>query len=177
VLDSNLREARSDGARTIDFKLKRFTRMRTENAALFAIALLSISFGLHDSARCQTSLAPPLSLSRPPAPSPDEDAPPAIVRASPPTAAGDVRPPKPAAKRSTPPVTARDTPPPKPAADYDGFSTAVEDEPAPEISVNQRAASRSKPRKKPDGIAAQPSDDSAEDEQLKRKLTICRDCK
>ena len=48
--------------------------MRTKNAVLFAIGFLSVNFWLNDSARCQTSLAPPLSLARP-APSPDEGAP------------------------------------------------------------------------------------------------------
>jgi hypothetical protein len=31
--------------------------------------------------------------------------------------------------------------------------------------------------KEPDSIAGQPWADSAEDVQLRRKLTICRDCK
>ena len=57
--------------------------MRMKNAALFALGLLSANFWPHDSARCQTSLAPPLSLARP-APPPDDSAPPpAIIRASP----------------------------------------------------------------------------------------------
>jgi hypothetical protein len=152
-----------------------------KNAALFAIGLLSINFGLHDSARCQTSLAPPLSLARP-APSPDDDAPPpAIIRASPPTATDDAPPPKAAARRSAAPVTARNAQPPKPAADYDGLTTGVEDEPVAKPPVSPRAGTRSKPNKgkekEPDSIAAQPWADSVEDEQLRRKLTICRDCK
>jgi len=137
---------------------------------------LSVNFWLPDGARCQTSLAPPLSLARP-APSPDESAPPpAIIRASPPTATDDVPPPRATARRPAPPLAARDAPPPKPAADYDGFTTVIEDEPVAKLPVSPRAANRSKPRKGPDSIAGQPSADSAEDEQLRRKLMICRDC-
>jgi hypothetical protein len=151
--------------------------MRMKNAALFAIGFLSANFWLLDSARCQTSLAPPLSLGRP-APQPDVDAsPPAVIRASPSTATDDAAPPKPTAKRSAPPVAARDAPPPKPAADYDGLATSIEDEPVPKLPVSPRAANRSKPGKEPDSIAGQPWADSAEDVQLRRKLTICRDCK
>jgi hypothetical protein len=148
-----------------------------KNAALFAIGFLSVNFWLTDSARCQTSLAPPLSLARP-APSPDDSAPPpAIIRASPPTATDDAPPPKATARRSAPPVAARNAPPPKPAADYDGFTTVVEDEPVANLPAKPRAANRSKPTREPDSIAGQPPADSAEDEQLRRKLTICRDCK
>jgi hypothetical protein len=159
-----------------DFRLKWFAEMKMKNAALFAIGLLSVNFWLLDSARCQTSLAPPLSLARP-APSPDEGAPPpAIIRASP-MATDDAPPPKPTAKRSAPPLAARDAPPPKPAADYDGLTAGAGDEPVAKLPVSPRAAGRSKPRKEPDSIATQPSADFGEDEQLKRKLTICRDCK
>ena len=151
--------------------------MRMKNAALFAIGFLSASFGLHDSARCQTSLAPPLSLTRP-APPPDDGAPPpSIIRASPPAATDDAPPPKATAKRSAPPVAARDAPPPKPAADYDGFTTGGQDEPVAKLPDMPRTAKRSKPTKEPDSVTGQPSADSAEDEQLRRKLTICRDCK
>jgi hypothetical protein len=37
-----------------------------KNAALVALGFLSVSFWLRDSARCQTSPAPPLSLTPPP---------------------------------------------------------------------------------------------------------------
>ena len=103
--------------------------------------------------------------------------PPAIIRASPPMATDDVPQPTATARRSAPPVTARDAPPPKPAADYDGFTTGIEDEPVPKVPVRPRAANRSKLKKEPVSIAGQPPADSGEDEQLRRKLTICRDCK
>jgi hypothetical protein len=149
-----------------------------KNAALFATGLLSVSFGPLDGARCQTSLAPPLSRARP-APSADEGAPPpAIIRASPPATTDEAPPPKATAKRSAPPVAARDVPAPKPAADYDGFTTGVQNEPVAKLpDLPRTTTNRSKPKKEPDSIARQPGDDYGEDEQLKRKLTICRDCK
>ena len=53
----------------------------------------------------------------------------------------------------------------------------MEEEPVAKLPVKPRAPNRSKPTKEPDSIAGQPPADSGEDEQLKRKLTICRDCK
>ena len=151
-----------------------------KNAALLAIGFLSASSWLLDSARCQTSLAPPRSLARP-TPSPDVDAsPPAVIRASP-TATDDAPPARATAKRAAPPVAARDAPPPKPAADHDGFTTSIEDEPVAKLPDLPRTAKRSKPIKESDTIPGQPPGqpwaDSEEDVQLKRKLTICRDCK
>ena len=150
--------------------------MRMKHATLFAIGCLSISVGLPDSASCQTSRTPPLSLARP-APSPDETAPPpAIIRASP--EPEDAAPSKPVTRRSAPPVAAknatRDTAPPKPAADYDGFSVSVDDDPVAKLPLSPRTANRSKAGKEPD---AGELTDPIEDEQLRRKLTICRDCK
>jgi hypothetical protein len=149
--------------------------MRMKNAALFAIGILSAGLGLPDDASCQTSRAPPLSLARP-APSPDETAPPpAIIRALP--VPDEDAPSKPATKRSAPPVAAkdatRDTPAQKPAADYDGFSVSVDDDPVAKLPLSPRTTNRSKPKEPKAGELTEP----IEDEQLKHKLTICRDCK
>jgi hypothetical protein len=146
-----------------------------KHTALFSIGVLSVHFWLLDGAKCQTSLAPPLAR---PAPSPDVDAsPPAVILASPPTATDDAPPTRAPARRATSPVAARSGPPPKPAADHDGFITGIEDEPVAKLPDLPRTAKRSKPIKEPDGIAKGPWADSPEDEQLRRKLTICRDCK
>ena len=157
--------------------------MRMKHAALFAIGCLSISLGLPDSASCQTSRPPPLSLARP-APSPDETAPPpAIIRASP--APEEDAPSKPATRRSAPPAAAknatRDVPAPKPAADYDGFTTGAHDEPVAKLpdlprTTTNRSKPKKEPKKEPDSIAGQSPADDAADEQLRRKLTICRNC-
>jgi hypothetical protein len=192
--------------------------MRMKNAALFALGFLSVSFWLHDSARCQTSLAPPLSLAPPP-PLTDKGSPsPATTNSVwPPMATHDVPPPTATAKRSAPPVTAKDAPPPaiatdalptatvkdtpqtasddvsstpviarlppspKPAADYDGFNIGIVDDGDTSGQttrpVRPRPAKQSKLSQEPDSIAGQQSVDQAEDEKLKRKLTICRGCK
>jgi len=154
-----------------------------KNPALFAIGLLSFHFGLLDGARCQTSLAPPLSLSRRAPPLDETAPPPAIIRALPEATYEDA-PPKATAKRAAPPAAARNAtrnaPAPKPAADYDGFITGAQDEPVtrqPDLPRTTTNRSKNAKKEEPAGIAARPSDDSAEDEQLKRKLTICRDCK
>ena len=151
--------------------------MRMKSAALLAIGFLSVSFSLSDSASCQTSRAPPLSLARP-APSPDVDAPPpAVIMATPPAATDDTPPAAATTRRAAPPVVARDTPSPKPAADYDGFTTGAQNEPVAKLPDLPRPAKRPKQMKEPDSIAGKPWADSPEDVQLRRKLTICRDCK
>jgi hypothetical protein len=188
-----------------------------KNAALFALGFLSVSFWLHDSARCQTSLAPPLSLAPPPPLTDKGSAPPAgttsvwpptaTAKSSAPSATTNIGPPSAAegvpppatAKRSVPPAIAKDMPPtapdhassspvigrlppsPKPAADYDGFSTDIVDDGDASGQttrpVKPRRAKSSKLGQESDSIAGQQSVDQAEDEKLKRKLTICRDCK
>jgi hypothetical protein len=158
---------------------------------------LSAGPGLLDSARCQTSLAPPLSLARP-APAPEETAPPPpIIRASPTVdSPEDATPPTAPAKRAAPPRAAEgasqskasgrrekpvaataDAPPPKPAADYDGLTAAGVDEPVQDLPANTAASNRSKRAKDGDSVTGERSTEAPEDAALKRKLTICRDCK
>jgi hypothetical protein len=76
------------------------------------------------------------------------------------------------------------SPSPKPAADYDGFSAGIVDDEhsgQPLLPIRPRPAKQSKLRQTPDSIegpsGSQLLDDQAEDEKLKRKLTICRGCK
>jgi len=52
--------------------------MRLKSAALFAVSFLFVSFWLHGGARCQSSLAPPLSLAPPPSVT-NKDSPPAAT--------------------------------------------------------------------------------------------------
>jgi len=120
-----------------------------------------------------------------------------------PSATAKDAPPTATAKRSAPSVTAKDTlptatakearppaidnvsPTPKPAADYDGFTVGIVDDEGTSGQttppVRPRPAKQPKLRQKPDSIegpwARQQSVDQAEDEKLKRKLTICRGCK
>jgi hypothetical protein len=185
--------------------------MRLKNAALFAVGFLSVSSWLYGSARCETSLAPPLSLAPPASVTAKGSPPPAATNVWPPMATDDVPPPRSTAKRSAPPVTAEDTlptatakdapptatakrsapaataklsPSPKPAADYDGFTVGIVDEDTSgqtTLPVRPRPAKQPKLRQKLDSIeepwARQQSVDQAEDDKLKRKLTICRGCK
>jgi hypothetical protein len=79
------------------------------------------------------------------------------------------------------PVIARLPPSSKPATDYDGFTTGIVDDSdtAGQTTrpVRPRPAKQSKLRQEPDSIEGQRSGDQAEDEKIKRKLTICRGCK
>jgi hypothetical protein len=207
--------------------------MRMKNAALFVAGCLLVCFWLSDGAKCQTSLAPPLSLA-PPSPSTDRDSsPPATTNSVwPPMATGDGPPPTPAAKGRAPPPTAKGTPPPasakdppptarakdtpptaaarrsarpataedkpptpagnisstpaiakpppspKPAADYDGFTVGIDDDSSVQTTqtIRPRPARRPKPGQESDRIEGQ-QPANQEDEDLKRKLTICRGCK
>jgi hypothetical protein len=177
--------------------------MRLKTAALFAVGFLSVSLWLHDSARCQTSLAPPLSLAAPPSataedapPTATEDVPPppaakrskpsATAKHRPPAATDDVPPPPVVTQRSTPSATAKDQPPtaalppsPQPAADYDGFSAGIVDEDTSGQTskpAKPRPAQPPKRRQKPDSVEGQ-SVDQIEDEKLRRSLVICSGCK
>jgi hypothetical protein len=159
------------------FQIEADCWMRLKTAALFAVGFLSVSLWLHDSARCQTSLAPPLSLAAPPSVTAED---------APPTATDDVAPPPAAARRSRASVTAKDRPPtatlspsPKPAADYDGFNAGIVDEDTSGQTtkpVRPRPAQQPKLRQRPDSLEGQ-SVDQMEDEKLRRSLVICRGCK
>jgi hypothetical protein len=118
-------------------------------------------------------LAPSATAKDAPPPAIAADAlPTATVKDTPPTAPDDV---------SSPPVVGRLPPSPKPAADYDGFSIGIVDDRDTSGQttrpVRPRPAKQSKLSQEPDSIAGQQSVDQAEDEKLKRKLTICRGCK
>jgi hypothetical protein len=93
----------------------------------------------------------------------------AIAKDTPPTAIDDVS-----------PVIPRLPPSSKPAADYDGLTTGIVDDgdtSGQSTRPVRRPAKQSKLRQEPDRIEGQQSVDQAEDEKLKRKLTICRGCK
>lgn len=69
-------------------------------------------------------------------------------------------------------------PVPNPAADYDGFSAVDDDDTPSQVTppVRSRAAKSSVPNSDTKGNAAQQLIDQ-DDEALKRKLTICKNCK
>ena len=128
--------------------------MRSKNAALFAVGLLFVSFWLNGGVRCQTSVAPPVSL----APSPsvtDQGSPPAATChstglnrwCSNPTGPG-VSSPRPTAEgspptapevpvnpppviRASPPAATDDVPPPTATAKGSARSAAAKNSPPP----------------------------------------------
>lgn len=125
-----------------------------KSATLLALSLMVVAAWSQDSARGQTSVAPPVSLAPP--------------KASPPRA-GTKNPPAASDRASSTPATS--APPRLPSTDYDGFSVGSEDNDTPDQAtppVRSRAAKN--------GTAGQPSVDQ-EDEALKRKLMICQSCK
>jgi hypothetical protein len=121
----------------------------------------------------------------PPTAIPKRSAPSVTDKDTLPTATAKDAPPTATAKRSAPAPTAKFSPSPKPAADYDGYTVGIVDEEdtsgQPTLPVRPRPAKQPKLRQKLDSIeepwARQQSVDQAEDDKLKRKLTICRGCK
>nr|WP_249128948.1 hypothetical protein [Bradyrhizobium japonicum] len=124
-----------------------------------ALGLVFAGVWSHDSARGQTSVAPPVSLARP-----------------------DASPPRAGAKNSRkhPAASSREASPPAigglpsaqtPATDYDGFSAGTVDDNDAASQVTPPAGSRTAK-----GLAGQSSFDE-EDEALRRRLTICKNCK
>jgi hypothetical protein len=136
-----------------------------KSAMLLAFSLMFIGLSPQDSARGQTSVAPPVSLAPP-----KTSLPRAGAKNSP--AASD--------NVSSTPATGGPPSLPNPAVDYDGFSVGtVDDNDTPDQAtrpMRPRAAKGSKPNPETKGIAGQEAIDQ-EDEALKRKLTICKSCK
>lgn len=135
--------------------------------ALLALSFLFVGVWSHDGAKGQSSATPPVSLVPP--------------DASPPRAsAKNARPPPTASGRETSPPVIGGPPTAHPAADYDGFSAVDDDDAASQVPppARSRAAKGSNSRSSPDtnGLAGQSSIDQ-EDDAVKRKLTICKNCK
>lgn len=134
--------------------------------ALLALGLIFVGVWPHDGARGQTSATPPVSLAPPEASPPRTNAKNSRL---PPAAAG---------RAASTSVMGEPAPAPNPAADYDGFS-AVDDNDTPSRvtpPVRSRAAKGGKSNPDANGSAG-PSSIDQDDEALKRKLTICKNCK
>jgi len=86
------------------------------SATVLALSLMFVGAWSHDSARGQTSVAPPVSLAPP--------------NASPPRASAKTSriPPATSGREASPPVIGGPPPMPNPAADYDGFSVGTVDD-------------------------------------------------
>jgi hypothetical protein len=123
-------------------------------ATLLALSFVLIGIWAHDGARAQSSAAPPVSLAPP--------------NASPPHGGSKSSLPR----EPSPPVIGGRPAHPNPATDYDGFSVTNDDDDAPS-QVTPPARSRAA---KGSGLDSQSLIDQ-DDEALKRKLTICKNCK
>ena len=133
-------------------------------ATLLALGLMLVGIWPQDGARAQSSSAPPVSLAPP--------------KASPPRASAKSSPSASDRAPSTP-VPGGLPQAPNPAADYDGFSVGGEVDDTPDQAARpatSRAAKGVKSDPDPKGNAAQQLIDQ-EDEALKRKLSICKNCK
>jgi hypothetical protein len=138
-----------------------------KSAALVALGFLSVSFWLHDSARCQTSLAAPLSLAPPPPLTDKGSAPPAITNSVwAPMATPNVSPPRATANGSAPSATTNVWPPsatdgfPAPAATAKRSVPPVtaKDAPRPAIAPEAlpTATVKDMPPVAPDGVSSTP---------------------
>lgn len=143
---------------------------------LMALSLFFVCAWSQDSARGQTSATPPVSLA-PPRASPPHSANTAKPKGEPALVTNSRTPPAAAGREPSPPVIGGPAATPNPATDYDGFSAGADDNDTPSQvtpPVRSRAAKGSS--RDTNGLDAQSSIDQ-EDEALKRKLTICKNCK
>lgn len=150
---------------------------------LLALSLMSIGIWSHDSARGQSSAPPPVSLTPPNASPPHASAKSAKPKnvqpkGEPALVTNDKTRPAAAGREPSPPVIGGPAPTPNPAADYDGFSVGTEDDNDTPSQVTPSVRSRTAKGSSRDtnSLDAQSSIDQ-EDEALKRKLTICKNCK
>ena len=151
--------------------------MPMKRTTLLALSLMFVGEWSLDSAKAQSSAAPPVSLTPPNVSLPQagaNNAKPGRERAV--VTNGPRAPATPGAEPS-PPVIGAPPALPNPAADYDGFSAGTDDDDAPsQVTPPARSRAAKGSNRDTNGLDAQSSIDQ-EDEALKRKLTICKNCK
>ena len=123
---------------------------------LLALSLMLIGAWSQDGARAQNSATPPVSLAPPNSPQPHANATNSRPRAP------------------SPPVIGAAPAAPNPAADYDGFSASTDESDAPS---QLPPPARSRAAKAGNRTTSDLDLVDQEDEALKRKLTICQNCK
>lgn len=134
---------------------------------VLAFSLMLVGVCSQNSARGQT--APPVSLAPPQASPPEASPPPAGAKNSRPKR--DPSPVTVPGGEASTPVIGRLPPSPNPAADYDGFSVGTEDD-----DTSAQVTPPARPRAaRNNSVGQEPLD--KDDEALKRKLTICKNCK
>jgi hypothetical protein len=136
-----------------------------------------VGFWSQDSARGQTSVEPPVSLAPPQAPPPRAGAKSSKPRGEPALVTNDRRAPATSSGEPSPPAIGGPPTSRTPAADYDGFSVSTDDNDTPtQVTPPVRSRAAKGANRGTNGLDAQSSIDQ-EDEALKRKLTICKNCK
>jgi hypothetical protein len=151
--------------------------MPIKRATLLALGLMFVGASSPDMARAQSSAAPPVSLTPPNASAPHASAKSTRPGREPAVVATDPRAAATSGGEPSPPVIGAPPARPSPAADYDGFSAGTEDNDAPsQVTPPARSrAAKGSNRDTSDRDARSSMDQ--EDETLKRKLTICKNCK
>ncbi|SDI37836.1 hypothetical protein SAMN05216338_102194 [Bradyrhizobium sp. Rc2d] len=135
------------------------------SVTILALGLMLVGGWWQDGAKGQTSAQPPVSLAPP-----DVSPPRASIKNSRPLPAASSR-------EASPPVIGGLPQVPNPAADYDGFSVGTVDDNDTASQLTPAARSRASKGSRSDTDAAGQSSIDHEDESLKRKLTICKNCK
>ncbi|WFU78636.1 hypothetical protein QA645_29440 [Bradyrhizobium sp. CIAT3101] len=142
---------------------------------LLALGLILAGVWFHDSAQGQTSSSPPVSLT-PPNTSPPHASAKNTRPKGEPALVTNHRPP-PAGGEPSPPVIGGPASMPNPAADYDGFSASTDDNDAPsQLAPPARSRAAKGSNRDTGNLDAQSLIDQ-DDDALKRKLTICKNCK
>ncbi|KYG25018.1 hypothetical protein SE92_12500 [Bradyrhizobium sp. AT1] len=138
------------------------------SVTLLALGLVFVVAWSHDSARSQTSNAPPVSLA------PPDASPPRPGATKPARVTTNRAPPATSRTETTVPTIGGSQAIPNPAADYDGFSVGtVDDNDAPhQAAAPMRSRAAKDTRSDPDADVLE-----REDGALKRKLMICQNCK
>nr|WP_247501662.1 hypothetical protein [Bradyrhizobium sp. 1] len=130
------------------------------SATLLALSLMVVGVWSLDGASGQT--APPVSLAPPNASPPHANAKNSTI----PSASG---------RETSTPVRGVIAPAPNPAADYDGFSATDDNDTPSQVTPPVRSRAAMGAKSNPDAAGQSPIDQ--EDEALRRKLTICKNCK
>jgi hypothetical protein len=149
-----------------------------KSATLLALGFVVVGVWPQDGARAQTSVAPPVSLAPPKASPPVARAKNTRPRGEPTAVTNGTAPPAATGRQPSPPVIGGPAPSPNPATDYDGFSagTADDDDAPSQVAPPARSRAAKGSNRDTNHLDAQSSIDQ-EDEALKRKLTICKNCK
>lgn len=148
------------------------------HATLMALGLMFVSIWSLDSARGQSSASPPVSLAPPNVSPPHTSAKGAKPKGEPALVTNNRTPSATIGREPSPPVIGGPAATANPAADYDGFSVGTDDDndTPSQVTPSSRSRAAKGSNRDANGRDARSSIDQ-EDDALKRKLTICKNCK